>query len=107
MSEGQPKFRLHAFVCGHERDANAQRPSCFPHQSLELMKVLKRRVIEAGVVDVRVQKSGCLDQCEKGPTCVVYPDGVWYTLSDESVLEAVFQHLVSGTVSQSATMRDD
>ena len=27
---------------------------------------------------MRVNKSGCLDQCEHGPTVVVYPDAVWY-----------------------------
>ena len=28
-------------------------------------------------------KSGCLGQCERGISCVVYPEGVWYTLTGE------------------------
>jgi (2Fe-2S) ferredoxin len=27
---------------------------------------------------VRINKAGCLDQCEHGPTVVVYPEAVWY-----------------------------
>ncbi len=27
---------------------------------------------------VRINKSLCLDQCEHGPTIVVYPEAVWY-----------------------------
>jgi (2Fe-2S) ferredoxin len=27
---------------------------------------------------VRSNKSGCLDQCEHGPTVVIYPDALWY-----------------------------
>ena len=27
---------------------------------------------------VRANKAGCLDQCEHGPTVVVYPEAVWY-----------------------------
>jgi len=28
--------------------------------------------------DVRANTSGCLDQCELGPTVVIYPQGIWY-----------------------------
>jgi (2Fe-2S) ferredoxin len=27
---------------------------------------------------VRVNKAGCLDQCERGVTVVIYPQGLWY-----------------------------
>ena len=29
---------------------------------------------------VRVNTSGCLDRCELGPTVVIYPEGVWYSV---------------------------
>ena len=41
----------------------------------------KARIKEMGLNGagkIRVQRAGCLDRCEEGPTCVVYPDGVWY-----------------------------
>ncbi len=27
---------------------------------------------------VRVNQAGCLDQCELGPTVVIYPQAIWY-----------------------------
>ena len=36
---------------------------------------------------------------------MVYPEGVWYSLKDEAALEAVFQHLVSGTIDEQATLK--
>lgn len=100
-----PGFHRHVFVCGHERDAGAGRPSCMPQGSLDLMRQLKHKVSGAGLVNVRVQKAGCLDHCEYGPTCVVYPDSTWYSLRSEADLEAVLMHLLTGEVDQNATMK--
>ena len=86
----EPGFVRHAFICGHQRPEGATRPSCLSAGSLDL---------------IRVQKSGCLDHCEFGPTCVVYPEGVWYGLTTEESIEALFQHLVTGEVDQSQTLR--
>jgi len=42
-------------------------------------------------------QAGCLDRCEEGPVCVVYPDGIWYTYIDETdVDEIINSHLVNG-----------
>jgi (2Fe-2S) ferredoxin len=53
---------------------------------------------EAGLgAKVRINKSGCLDQCEHGPTVVVYPDAVWYGhVQPEDAEEIVTEHLVGG-----------
>lgn len=98
-------YLRHAFVCGHQRGEGAARPSCMNRGSLDLMRALKLRVREESDLNLRVQKSGCLDFCEQGPTCVVYPEGTWYSLADQATMEAVLQHLVSGTVSEEATLR--
>ena len=51
----------------------------------------------AGQGKLRVNQSGCLDRCEEGPVCVVYPEGVWYTYIDEADIdEIVDSHLVEG-----------
>jgi (2Fe-2S) ferredoxin len=53
----------------------------------------------AGSGGVRVNKAGCMDRCEEGPTVVVYPEGVWYTYADEDDIdEIVDEHLVHGRV---------
>jgi (2Fe-2S) ferredoxin len=46
---------------------------------------------------VRINKSLCLDQCEHGPTVVVYPEAVWYGhVQPEDAVEIVSEHLVAG-----------
>ncbi len=46
---------------------------------------------------VRINESGCLDQCEHGVTVVVYPDAVWYGFVRlEDVEEIVQSHLLEG-----------
>jgi (2Fe-2S) ferredoxin len=51
----------------------------------------------SGEGKVRVNQSGCLDRCEEGPVCVVYPEGTWYTYVDESDVDEIIEsHLVKG-----------
>ena len=46
---------------------------------------------------VRINTSGCLDRCEEGPVCVVYPEGTWYTYVDESDIDEIIEsHLLHG-----------
>lgn len=40
---------------------------------------------------VRVNNSGCLDQCGNGPMIVVYPEGVWYAGVKVEDVEAIVQ----------------
>jgi (2Fe-2S) ferredoxin len=50
-----------------------------------------------GPGQVRVNQSGCMDRCEEGPVCVVYPEAIWYTYVDETdVDEIIDSHLVGG-----------
>jgi (2Fe-2S) ferredoxin len=55
-------------------------------------------VAQAGLKGkVRVNNSGCLDQCGHGPNAVVYPENVWYShLTLEDVPAIVEQHLRDG-----------
>lgn len=58
-----------------------------------------KRLRIAGAGGVRVNAAGCLDRCEEGPVCVVYPEGVWYTYRDQADIdEIVEQHLRDGRV---------
>tara|TARA_B100000287_G_scaffold429614_1_gene483281 strand:- start:157 stop:465 length:309 start_codon:yes stop_codon:yes gene_type:complete len=90
------KFEKHVFVCSHERDKNSQRGCCMSKNSLELMVKLKTMAKNSGLVNIRVQKSGCLDNCESGPSCVIYPEGVWYKLTEESLELILNEHLIKG-----------
>lgn len=59
------------------------------------MMKLKKMARQAGIEDVRVQKSGCLDKCESGPTCVIYPQGEWFCLTEEA-LPSMLEYLKGG-----------
>ena len=100
----EPGFHRHAFICAHERAEGASRPSCLPKDSLSLMRKLKQAVREKGMKGVRVQKSGCLDHCEFGPTCVIYPEATWYSLEADGAFDAVLKHLETGEVQLNFTL---
>jgi (2Fe-2S) ferredoxin len=94
-----PKFQRHIFVCANQRDEGHPRGSCDPTGKAVLQKVFKKKLAEHGIRGdvVRANKSGCLEQCEHGPTVVVYPDAVWYgRVTEDDVDEIVESHIIGG-----------
>lgn len=60
---------------------------------------MKARIKELGLSGVRINASGCLDRCEYGPAMVIYPEGVWYTISNrDDVNEVLERHVIGGQV---------
>ncbi len=94
-----PPFKKHVFVCLHERAAGDPRGDCTSKGSPELLKALKKSLKARGLSDeIRANKAGCLDNCERGCSVVVYPEGVWYggvQLGD--IEELIDKHLIGGT----------
>jgi (2Fe-2S) ferredoxin len=93
-----PAFEHHVFVCCNTRPAGAPRPSCCADGNSQLHTRLQQLAREAGLAGkVRINKSGCLDQCEHGPVVVVYPEAVWYgNVRPEDAEEIVNEHLIEG-----------
>lgn len=93
-----PAFEHHVFVCHNSRPADAPRCSCTIDGKSDLHTRLQQLTKEAGLAGrVRINKSGCLDQCEHGPMMVVYPEAVWYgNVSAEDAAAIVQEHLVGG-----------
>jgi len=91
-------FERHVFVCHNSRPAGAPRPSCTSDGSSDLHTRLQQLTKAAGLAGkVRINKSGCLDQCEHGPVIVVYPEAVWYcNVRAADAEEIVAEHLVAG-----------
>ena len=92
------EFEHHVFVCTNVREPGSARPSCIHDGKGELQGLLKDAARAAGLgARVRINKAGCLDQCEHGPVVVVYPEAVWYGLvTAADVAEIVSEHLVEG-----------
>ena len=58
---------------------------------------MKDRAKALGLKNVRINSAGCLDRCELGPSVVVYPEGVWYSVPTKEDIDEVLQkHLVEG-----------
>ena len=90
----------HMLFCCNRREPGAERPSCNECGSETLRAYAKAKVKELGISGpgkVRVNMAGCLDRCETGPVCVVYPEGTWYTFIDEEDIDEIIEtHLVNG-----------
>jgi (2Fe-2S) ferredoxin len=55
-----------------------------------------------------VNKSGCLGCCENGISCVIYPEGTWYTIpnNEKSILE-ISESIINGEISKKYLMYSD
>ncbi len=97
MSDPAPYYARHVFCCTNRRVKGHRRGCCAEKDSVDLRNYLKQRVKEEGLVNVRINNSGCLDRCELGPTMVIYPEGVWYGYASRDDLDEILEsHLKRG-----------
>ncbi|OQA44932.1 MAG: Ferredoxin, 2Fe-2S [Chloroflexi bacterium ADurb.Bin325] len=88
------QYTKHVFVCtfgtwcNHDGDTGA------------IVTRLNEAVEAAGLKgQVRINKSGCMNQCGHGPMVVVYPDNHWYAgVKPEDAEEIVATDIVGGQV---------
>ena len=77
---------------------DTNRSSCGSDGLLIREEIIKKlRQYNNHKLKIRINKSGCLDQCEFGPAIVIYPQGFWYynvTLADvnEIVQESIINN---------------
>lgn len=94
MMRPMSQYEKHVFVCTHG-------PYCWYDGDVDaIFSTLKRLVSRNGLKDrIRVNRSGCLNQCGHGPMVVIYPEAVWYHLVQVDDVEEIFQaHLLNGQV---------
>lgn len=91
-------FQRHLFLCVNDRGEGHPRGSCAHKGASEVAAAFKKGAFERGLKRViRVNKSGCLDQCEAGVCAVVYPEGVWYgSVTPNDVPEILEEHIIGG-----------
>ena len=92
------RFRCHVFICRNERDPDDPRGCCRSRGADEVIDRLKAEIHRRKLRrEVRINKSGCLDQCSEGVSIVVYPEEVWYGhVRPEDVDEIIQSHIVEG-----------
>lgn len=95
-----PAFTHHLFICGNSRESGHRRGSCDPKSTHRLRDAFKKELKKAGFGNLaRANQAGCLDQCEHGPTVVIYPQGIWYGgVSPEDVPRIVQKTLLGGEI---------
>ena len=92
-----PKFTKHIFICMNQREVGHPRGCCDASGQGELQRLFKVKLAQRGIQLVRANKSGCLDQCELGPTVAVYPEGVFYgAVRPGDIEEIIESHIVNG-----------
>lgn len=104
-----PKFTCHLFVCCNRRSPGHSRGCCDPEGTEQLRSAFKAEVKRRNLGPlVRANKAGCLDQCELGPTVVIYPQQIWYggvTLDDVSRI--VEETVIGGRVLPDLLIADE
>jgi (2Fe-2S) ferredoxin len=103
-----PHLDRHIFICTNRREPGNPKGCCAEKGAEEVREAFKRELHERGLKKkIRANAAGCLDQCARGVTCVVYPEQVWYggvTVGD--VKEIVEEHLVGGRPVERLIMKD-
>jgi (2Fe-2S) ferredoxin len=103
-----PKFTSHIFVCCNQRPPGHSRGCCNPDGSEQLRNLFKAEVKRRKLVpQVRANFAGCLDQCECGPTVVIYPQQIWYGgVRPEDVPRIIEETVIGGRVLEDLLIPD-
>lgn len=104
-----PKFTCHLFVCCNRREPGHSRGCCDPEGSEELRNRFKSELKRRGLGPlVRANTAGCLDQCELGPTVVIYPQEIWYGgVKLEDVTRIIEETVIGGHVIDELLIPDE
>ncbi len=92
------RFDKHIFICTNQRAPEDPRGCCAAKGSEKVLEAFKVELVRRGLKGrMRANKAGCLDNCARGVSVVVYPDAVWYGgVTPEDVAEIVDKHLLGG-----------
>src|SRR4051812_4824697 len=104
-----PEFTSHIFVCCNRREPGNSRGCCNPDGSDALRNRFKAELKKRNLGPlVRANQAGCLDQCELGPTVVIYPQAIWYGgVKPDDVPRIVEETIVNGRVLEDLRIADD
>jgi (2Fe-2S) ferredoxin len=92
-----PPFTSHIFVCCNQRAPGHARGCCDAEGQGKLRDCFKKELKSRGLGPlVRANQAGCLDQCELGPTVVIYPQAIWYGGVTEADVPRIIEETIIG-----------
>lgn len=102
-----PHFEKHVFVCTNQRDKDNPKGDCAHKGAEAIREAFKKGLHDRGLKKrMRANAAGCLDQCAFGPTVVVYPEQIWYTVPTAADAEEIIdKHLIGGVPVERLLMR--
>ena len=102
----QQYFSKHVFVCTNRRSPEDSRGCCWDKGSVHLRNYMKSKVKALEIEGVRINIAGCLDRCEFGPTVVIYPDGIWYSIKNEAEIDLIIHnHILNDEVVEALVLK--
>ena len=83
---------VHVFVCTNEREK--PKTGCADLGAFDLVHALKKEMKNRKLdKKIRINKSGCLDQCERGPVIVIYPKAKWFFNVSEKDIPKIIEEI--------------
>ena len=91
-------FDKHVFVCENVREKKHPRKCCSSKTKSNIKILFKKELEKYECINIRINSAGCLDFCEQGPTVVIYPESIWYSIKnpEKDIPEIVQEHLING-----------
>ena len=86
-------YKKHIFFCTNQREDKNKR-SCGNAEVNELRVYMKEKINKAGLKGIRVNSSGCLNRCKKGPLMVIYPQGIWFKVTNKEDIDLIIEDYI-------------
>lgn len=92
-------YQKHIFFCTNNKANGTGCGDISGESGFTFTKMYLQALDLWGEGKFRASKAGCLGRCSSGPTCVVYPDGIWYSyLDDSDIKEIIDKHLLKNEI---------
>mgnify|MGYP001337290079 CR=1 FL=1 len=86
-------YKKHIFFCTNQREEKNKR-SCGGEKVESLRLYMKEKIKLSGIKGVRVNSSGCLNRCKRGPLMVIYPEGVWFKVTNKKDIDLIIENYI-------------
>ena len=86
-------YKKHIFFCTNQRKEKNKR-SCGSEEVNSLRLYMKEQIKLSRIKGIRVNSSGCLNRCKRGPLMVIYPEGVWLKVTNKKDIDLIIKNYI-------------